>query len=69
MYGKYPNLGTDVDSVATRYNWILNTPDYGKYYFLTMELDKIKEINSDTGRKEIEVAIRVPFACVFMIAV
>ena len=54
MYGKYPNLGTDVDTIATRYNWLLNTPDYGKFYFLTMELDKIKEINSDTGRKEIE---------------
>lgn len=54
MYGKYPNLGTDVDSIATRYNWLLNTPDYGKFYFFTMELDKIKEINSDTGRKEIE---------------
>jgi hypothetical protein len=58
MYGKYPNLGTDVDSVATRYNWILNTPDYGKYYFLTMELEKIKEINSDTGRKEIEERLK-----------
>jgi hypothetical protein len=58
MYGKYPNLGTDVDSIATRYNWILNTPDYGKYYFLTMELDKIKEINSDTGRKEIEERLK-----------
>ena len=54
MYGKYPNLGTDVDSIATRYNWLLNTPDYGKFYFLTMELDKIKDINSDLGRKEIE---------------
>jgi len=54
MYGKYPNLGTDVDSISTRYNWLLNTPDYGKFFFLTMELDKIKEIKSDTGRKEIE---------------
>lgn len=58
MYGKYPNLGTDVDSIATRYNWLLNTPDYGKFYFLTMELDKIKEINSDTGRKEIEERLK-----------
>lgn len=54
MYGKYPNLGTDVDSIATRYNWLLNTPDYGKFFFFTMELEKIKEINSDTGRKEID---------------
>jgi hypothetical protein len=54
IYGKYPNLGTDVDSIATRYNWLLNTPDHGKFYFLTMELDKLKEMKSDTGRKEIE---------------
>ena len=59
MYGKYPNLGTDVDSIATRYNWLLNTPDYGKFYFLTMELDKIKEMNSDMGRKEIEDRLRI----------
>jgi hypothetical protein len=58
MYGNYPNLGTDVDSIATRYNWLLNTPDYGKFYFLTMELDKIKEINSENGRKEIEERLR-----------
>ena len=58
MYGKYPNLGTDVDSIASRYNWLLNTPDYGKFYYLTMELDKIKEINSDTGRKEIEERLK-----------
>ena len=58
MYGNYPNLGTDVDSIATRYNWLLNTPDYGKFYFLTMELDKIKEMKSDIGRKEIEERLR-----------
>jgi hypothetical protein len=59
IYGKYPNLGTDVDSIATRYNWLLNTPDHGKYYFLTMELDKLKEMNSDTGRKEIEDRLKL----------
>lgn len=59
MYGNYPNLGTDVDSIATRYNWILNTPDYGKFYFLTMELDKIKEMNSNLGRDEIEERLRI----------
>jgi hypothetical protein len=58
MYGNYPNLGTDVDSIATRYNWLLNTPDYGKFYFLTMELDKIKEMNSENGRNEIEERLR-----------
>jgi len=58
MYGNYPNLGADVDSIATRYNWLLNTPDYGKFYFLTMELDKIKEMNSENGRKEIEERLR-----------
>jgi hypothetical protein len=54
IYGNYPNLGTDVDSIATRYNWLINTPDHGKFYFLTMELDKLKEMKSDLGRKEIE---------------
>jgi hypothetical protein len=54
IYGNYPNLGTDVDSIATRYNWLLHTPDHGKFYFLTMELDKLKEMKSDLGRKEIE---------------
>jgi hypothetical protein len=58
MYGNYPNLGADVDSIATRYNWLLNTPDYGKFYFLTIELDKIKEMKSDKGRKEIEERLR-----------
>jgi hypothetical protein len=59
IYGKYPNLGTDVDSIATRYNWLLNTPDHGKFYFLTMELDKLKEMKSDNGRKEIEDRLRI----------
>jgi len=54
IYGNYPNLGTDVDSIASRYNWLLHTPDHGKFYFLTMELDKLKEMKSDLGRKEIE---------------
>jgi len=58
MYGKYPNLGTDVDSIATRYNWLLNTPDYGKFYFLTMELDKLKEMKGENGRKEIEERLK-----------
>ena len=29
-YGRYPNVGTDVDSVASRYNWLLQTPDTSK---------------------------------------
>ena len=42
-YGNYPNVGTDVDSIASRYNWIINTPDHGKLYYLLLELDKVKE--------------------------
>ena len=54
-YGKYPNYKTDVDTIASRYNWLLHTPDYGKTYFLIMEMDKINGItDKDIGKKEIQ---------------
>lgn len=46
-YGNYPNVGNDVDSLATRYNWVLSTPDYGEYYFLFVEYQKIQEMKGE----------------------
>lgn len=56
-YGNYPNLGTDVDSIAARYNWIYGSPDYGKFYFLNMELEKIKAFE-DISIKDAEELIK-----------
>lgn len=42
-YGRYPNAGTDVDSVGSRFNWLINTPDHGKLFFLLLELEKVRE--------------------------
>jgi len=52
-YGNYPNAGTDVDSIASRYNWLYGTPDYGKFYFLKMELNKVKEFE-ELSLKDVE---------------
>jgi len=54
FYGNYPYRNTDVDSISSRYNWILGTPDHGRYYFLFMEYQKIQELkNNEITTKEI----------------
>jgi hypothetical protein len=45
-YGSYPE--TNMDSVASRYNWLLKSPDYGKLYFLIVENEKISEYKETT---------------------
>ena len=45
-YGSYPQ--TEMDSVASRYNWLLKSPDYGKLYFLIVENEKISEYKETT---------------------
>jgi len=56
-YGKYPNAGMDVDSIASRYNWIYSSPDYGRYYFLLIELDKVKEFD-DISIKDADILVK-----------
>lgn len=55
-YGNYPNVGTDVDSVASRYNWLLQSPDYGKLYFLILEREKIGDYKD--GNLDLEGRIK-----------
>ena len=45
-YGSYPQ--TELDSVASRYNWLLKSSDYGKLYFLIVENEKISEYKETT---------------------
>ena len=54
-YGKYSNIYSD--NLASRYNWIISSPDNGKLYYLIVELEKIKEYkdtSKDTSKTEIE---------------
>ena len=58
-YGKYPNLNTIYDNIASRFNWVLNSPDYGKLYYSIAEEyilknDSDKIINKSSIKKSID---------------
>ena len=54
-YGEYPNIGSEVDSIPSRYNWVIKHVDNGHFYFLFVESKKLKEMSDyQFDKKELE---------------
>jgi hypothetical protein len=59
FYGNYPYFKKDVDSIVTRMNWINNTPDNGKLYYLIVEERRFNDINkSSIQNKDIKEQVK-----------
>ena len=50
-YGKYPNINTIYDSISGRFNWVFNSPDYGKLYYSIAEEYILKKDSNKTINK------------------
>ena len=44
-YGVYPYFKKDVDTIVTRMNWVNNSPDNGKLFYLIVEEKRFSDIN------------------------
>ena len=52
-YGEYPNYKKDVDSITSRFNWIINSPDFG---FSFLVKSKLKYLFKQLIKFKVEVS-------------
>ena len=44
VYGKYPYVASDIDSISQRVSWVISHKDHGQYYFKIVAKDMVKSI-------------------------